>query len=301
MDGAFTAVADDSTASWWNPAGLATGPFFSAILETGDSRQPTDRGAVPAWRDTSRGFSIAYPALALSYYRLRVRQIQRAGSTAGMSASREDTGAETARLRLRILNQFGVTVGQSMGGHLVLASTLKLVRAGEATDLQGQAGASIEAADKLEPHVVTHAGLDVGAMARFGRMTLGLTMRNATEPTFGEGDQAFKLARRARAGVALNSAAGGAAVTVDADLDLTRSDRGFGDERRFGAGAEVWTASRRLGVRGGLSGNALGPVRATPSAGVSVGISRGTYVDAHVRTGSDESERGWGSALRVTF
>ena len=29
MAGAFVAVADDSTATWWNPAGLATGAYFS--------------------------------------------------------------------------------------------------------------------------------------------------------------------------------------------------------------------------------------------------------------------------------
>ena len=27
MGGAFVAVASDSTATWWNPAGLAAGPF----------------------------------------------------------------------------------------------------------------------------------------------------------------------------------------------------------------------------------------------------------------------------------
>jgi len=27
MGGAFVAVANDSTATWWNPAGLATGPY----------------------------------------------------------------------------------------------------------------------------------------------------------------------------------------------------------------------------------------------------------------------------------
>src|ERR1043166_1692648 len=34
MGGAFVAVADDATAAWWNPAGLATGALFRAILET---------------------------------------------------------------------------------------------------------------------------------------------------------------------------------------------------------------------------------------------------------------------------
>jgi hypothetical protein len=301
MGGAFTAVADDSTASWWNPAGLASGAFFNLILETASSRQPADRDAVQAWRGTSRGFSIAYPALALSYYRLRVSEIQPARSTGLTDGGREGTGAENVRLRSRIVNQFGVTVGQSLGGHFVVASTLKLVRAGAAGAVQSVHTASIETAEEFEPDADTHTGVDVGAMARVGALTLGVTVRNATRPTFGEGDQQFTLSRHARAGVAVTSTAAGTTFTVDADLDLTRSERVFGRERRFGAGAEAWMFARRLGLRGGVSGNTMGRVRATPSGGISVALRAGTYVDGHLRGGTEDAGRGWGSALRVTF
>ena len=40
MGGAFVAVADDATATWWNPAGLATGPYFSGILERSNLNDP---------------------------------------------------------------------------------------------------------------------------------------------------------------------------------------------------------------------------------------------------------------------
>ena len=33
MAGAFTAIADDSSSTWWNPAGQAAGAYFNAILE----------------------------------------------------------------------------------------------------------------------------------------------------------------------------------------------------------------------------------------------------------------------------
>ena len=36
MGGAFVAVADDATATWWNPAGLATGAYFSTVIERGE-------------------------------------------------------------------------------------------------------------------------------------------------------------------------------------------------------------------------------------------------------------------------
>src|SRR5213593_698647 len=42
MGGAFTAVADDATATWWNPAGLAAGAYFNLILEAGSQREPVD-------------------------------------------------------------------------------------------------------------------------------------------------------------------------------------------------------------------------------------------------------------------
>ena len=33
MGGAFTAVADDASASYWNPAGLASGNLFSLVID----------------------------------------------------------------------------------------------------------------------------------------------------------------------------------------------------------------------------------------------------------------------------
>src|SRR5512132_2153648 len=73
MGGAFTAVADDATAAWWNPAGLAGGSYFNALLESGNHREPpTDRTAAGDVRAVqgaeTRSFAVAFPALALSYY-----------------------------------------------------------------------------------------------------------------------------------------------------------------------------------------------------------------------------------------
>src|ERR1700741_3735958 len=55
MAGAFTAVADDATAGWWNPAGLAGGALFNGLVEYGrpEKAQP----------ESVRGFAAAYPAL----------------------------------------------------------------------------------------------------------------------------------------------------------------------------------------------------------------------------------------------
>src|SRR2546425_9689270 len=82
MAGAFVAVADDATALWWNPAGLATGAYFSAVVEYNRGGDPLRTGAT--------GFSAAFPALALGYYRLPLSQIGPVGSTESGPASRQD-------------------------------------------------------------------------------------------------------------------------------------------------------------------------------------------------------------------
>src|SRR4051812_15055865 len=73
MAGAFTAVADDSSATWWNPAGLAGGAYFNGIIEYSRPRVLPD--------DPIQGLSIAFPALGVSYYRLPLSQIRPQTST----------------------------------------------------------------------------------------------------------------------------------------------------------------------------------------------------------------------------
>ena len=264
MAGAFTAVADDATATWWNPAGLAGGAYFSAILEYA---HPTDRPG-----EGLRGVSLGFPALGLSYYRLPASEVRPTIATAGPVGSREDEGS---------LSVFGATVGQSIGNHLVVGSTVKLLRAGE-----------------------TKGGLDLGAMGVFGRARVGLMVRNVKETEFGSGAEARKLRRSARAGAAFTTGSRGvigeATVAVDADLVKTPTVRG--EERRLAAGAELWMLKRRVGIRGGVSASTTGERRSTPSAGVSAALRPGTFVDAELTRGAaDEGRRGWGVALRVTF
>ena len=118
MGGAFVAVADDATATWWNPAGLAGGSYFSASSRYDQQPDPTDRGrprAVSACRGISR--------LGLSYYRLPISEMRPAPLQRQAPASRQDQQAECALCT--VLTQFGATVGQSLGNHLVVGSTLK--------------------------------------------------------------------------------------------------------------------------------------------------------------------------------
>lgn len=308
MGGAFTAVADDATATWWNPAGLAGGAYFNALIEDGSHREPgSDRNAAgapqTAWRAGTRGIAIAFPALGLSYYRLRVSEIQPQTSTEAAAAVRQDGGAVPVRLRSMVVRQLGATVGQSLGEHLVVGSTFKLVTAGAATDVQAAGTGSLDEADRLEVSGETHAGLDVGAMATFGRARLGLMIRNVKRPEFGDGADAFALRRHARAGFALSSGRRGVvgSATIAVDADLMKTSTALGDQRRVAAGAEAWTSRQSLGVRAGVSASTIGSRRTSFSGGLSAAVRKGMYVDGEATGGSDEGRRGWGVALRVTF
>src|SRR5258705_3041766 len=50
MGGAFVAVATDSSATWWNPAGLAIGPFADVAVAPGRVRLGGNMAAPPERR-----------------------------------------------------------------------------------------------------------------------------------------------------------------------------------------------------------------------------------------------------------
>ena len=113
MAGAFVAVADDATATWWNPAGLAT-------ARTCVDRTVIARGQPRAGR--RGGVRSRFPSLGLSYYRLKISQIQPSGSTAA-------DGVRADKIR-GLQDSSGATVRSTRSpGHLVVATTVKLVNA----------------------------------------------------------------------------------------------------------------------------------------------------------------------------
>jgi hypothetical protein len=277
MAGAFVAVADDATASWWNPAGLATSLSFADFI-------------VEAGQGGDRGVALGFPSLGLSYYRLHISQIQPSGSTGPPGSSRQDLGAigiGVPVLRTFELDQVGATIGQSLGSHLVVASTLKLMHA---------------SAD-------TRADLDLGAMAAFGPVRLGLSVRNVSSPTFGtagSADGVIDVARRARAGVAVSAPARGRLdrLTVAFDADLTKAPVDGRDERHIAGGAEAWMLGSRVGLRAGIGANLSVPTGDSGSYrafGISVSPYQRLYLDGALTRGPGATRDRWGLDLRVTF
>jgi hypothetical protein len=262
LGGAFVALADDSTATWWNPAGIAGGPFFSGTVE---------RGFVRGSDESTLGVSFAVPSLGLSFYRVRVTDLRPTESSA---ADRQDPGVV---LTTHVISQFGVTVGQSLGDHFVLASTVKLARADN-----------------------TKTDLDIGGMLKFGEFRLGAVVKHLYEPELLADGVRVGLDRQARVGFAYAQASRPIVVNLAFDGDLTTASTAFGNVRHLAAGAEL-LARRRFGVRTGFSVNTVEAARAAISVGASAAVQRGTFIDARITRGDDDTVRGWGVDLRLTF
>jgi hypothetical protein len=311
MGGAFVAVADDATTTWWNPAGLASGPSASILYDRVRTLDPAEPQATgPAWLGQTSAFAFTYPALGLSYYRLRISEIRpippSVSSNVEPTPDRQDPGAAGVELRSISLSEYGATVAQSAGEHLVIGSTLKLVRGGriQPSDTDpGSAEDRLERVADLDVPAETHTDLDVGLMAMFGHARAGVTVKHMRQPEFGEGDEAFTLKRQARAGVAFVTTSSGAisGLTAAFDTDLTTAETALGDVRHIAGGAELWLFQRLIGVRGGFGGNTVGEAGRSASVGLSLGARGGSYVDGALTLGSDRSRKGWALSLRLSF
>jgi hypothetical protein len=300
MGGAFVAVADDSTATWWNPGGLATGPFSDVTV----GRAVTDlKGSLPDRRDRVSWFAATVPAVGFSYYRLRITDIRGFGPTGQPLVDREDTRAG-ASVRSISVNELGLTVVQSVLPGVHAGVTLKYVRGTPRAAVDDGARAADELLDSGEALEGGHADrrfdLDAGVIGAAGPVRVGVVMRNIREPEFGDG--AFVLPRQTRVGAAIDAAkAGGPPLILAVDADVRTYATGSGDRRVVAVGAEQLLAGKRIGIRAGARFNRVGARERATTAGVSVAARNGLYVEGLIVRGGSAAERGWGFGTRVTF
>jgi hypothetical protein len=310
MGGAFVGVASDSSATWWNPAALAAGPFLDISL----ARAVTEvKGDLPAHRDTATWFALGTPPFGFSYYRLRITDIQPfATSAEGLgdptvteSGSREDRRAGVPVQSLDA-SQFGVTLVQTLLPGFHAGATVKYLRgslrAGREDGLLAP-GVLLDRGDELTGGDAGDAwGVDVGLIGVGGPLRLGLLVRNAAESELETEVGTARLERHFRAGVAYDGLAiGRAPLVVAVDADLSTMATASGDRRNVALGVERWLWQQRLGVRGGARFNTAGGKERTATAGVSVAVRAGLFLDAHAAAGGREDDRGWGVAGRVSF
>lgn len=309
MAGAFVAVADDSSATSWNPAGLATLQFFDASLDwhAVDHEEAADGVSPPGtgWEARSTRFAIALPVVAFSFEGFRQLEVRRVAA-AGPEPAREDQPQEALARALRV-QHVGLTLAQSLGDSVVVGSTLRLVRAGASSDRlesPGTVDEGLERAETFDVSSATHFDADIGVLAWISRLRLGLVVRHLTEPDVGADEAGFwRLDRQVRLGAAW----GGEPVygqrpwVVAVDADLTTTNLPEGERRSLAAGAERWWADRRVGVRGGARMQTVGEARPAASGGVSVAVRSGMLIEAQATGGASDADRGWSLGARVTF
>jgi len=307
MGGAFVAVADDASATWWNPAGLPSTLIFDGVADLAALNSIPDRpieDASTAGQDRALLVAAAFPVAALSYTRVHQWRLEPV-PTAGPSAGREEGGRVPAAQSL-LTQHFGVSLAQSLGDAVVVGVTARLVRGGVSS--ARLVGASIDeafdrAADATRASATT-GDVDAGVLVRLARVRIGLSARNLAAPTFtGLDGVSWTLDRRVRAGVAVVAdadRAGRQSWVVAADADLTRDDQVAGTWRGVGAGIERWMAGRRVAVRGGVEASTAGAARTAATCGVSVAVPGGFFLDVAGVAGA-QRRRGWGLSAHVMF
>jgi hypothetical protein len=271
MGGAFVAVADDATAVYWNPAGIATGATFDFQASKG--------------RDSHLFVGAALPVLAASYYQTREAN---GLPTVSASPDRQTGGSGQVQVRTLATTNFGVTVVQTVVPGMVIGTTARVVRGG------------IEGFERR-----TTLDLDAGVMVSAWDVRFGLTARNLREPEFQTEGGMVRMTRQFRVGAALVPRAlptgvhGPFSIAIDADLRSTPDIRG--DQRTAAAGGEYWLRKGLVGVRGGVRWSTLGDSRRALSGGLTVRLPRSVHAEGQLTKHNESDQKEWTVGARVTF
>jgi len=309
MGGAFVAVADDASATWWNPAGLPNSLIVDGVVDLQSDGftdpQPTPISVKSAGaRNGSFGLAFAFPALGVSYYRLRQSGLE--PTTAEAAPGRQDPGT-TPLARSLLSQQFGVSLVHSIGDALVVGGTVRFVRGSVATVPASvtDPDAALDAVGDASGPESSHGDVDLGALLRLSRVRVGVAARNLAAPEYrAEDGLVWRVDRAVRVGVAVvgdADRAGRQVWTVACDADLTRERTPIGDRRELAVGVERWIHSRRVGLRGGLHVSTVDDARPAAAGGASVMLSGGLWVEGQAFGGADRASRGWGLSAHVMF
>jgi hypothetical protein len=307
LAGAFVGVADDASAVYWNPSGLATGAFVSFVLDYGQRDLGPEGGQLSpnrASRQTSGIVAFSSPPLGFAYYR-----IASFGAGPRESVVMGVPGREEVRRSVHAIttSTVGVALLQSVGDYLVVGATLKLISGSVADGVSAtfRADGALDDAEDLHGAGETTGDVDVSAMSALGHLRLGVVARNLTTPVFasdaaGE-TEPVELQRQVRIGGGWGSGWPGISrVIIAVDADVMNRTTPDGDRRDVAAGAETWWLKQRLGVRAGVRGSTIGTARSVVATGVSTAVKTGFYLEGHVALGQQE-ERSWSVGARFTF
>ena len=287
MGGAFVAVADDATAVYWNPAGLAKGGPAGGTIDWGRFQFGNrDIPPIPGPSEGSSGLTSfgSWPVgLSLARFSSTVLVPDQFGV------------AEAFNTRA---THMGVTVLQTLLENVVGGATVKYVRGRVQRAVVG--GTTVEEAldrgSDLEGELRHDFDMDVGLLMDLQQLRFGVTWRNLFEPTLGTiAGNEIKLKRRGRLGLAYVSSAG---VILAMDFDLDTADLEGGPSQNLAFGGEARLGSK-LSVRSGVRWSVKGDKRLVTSAGTSFAIRPRMWIDTYYEYSGNDEHRGYGFALRA--
>ena len=289
MAGAFVAVADDATATFWNPAGLPSGGPAGMTVEwnrfqTGNQKAPPTPGPSLG---TASFVSIGSWPLGVSYGRFQTSWL--APGTPGQPFGEY----------LQVF-QAGGTIVQTIAPGVVVGSTLKYLHGTFVTGPSGgpTVGDALSQARNLQGDGESKFDLDVGVMADMQKVRLGLTSRNLTDPHFTDvAGNVIALGRQTRAGVALLPTSG---LTLAMDVDLNTVDLRDGLRRMIALGGESRLGSH-VALRGGYRWNLEGDHQQVGAIGLGVGLRSRFWLDGYYTVGRRDEDRGFGIGLRAGY
>ena len=310
MGGAFVGVADDGTAVYWNPAGLAAGSYFSLVVDAGATRVTPD-GFLTGADKSNFLIGLSTPALGLGYYRLKAAAVVPPPPLLPIDeslSSRDLSVVAPLRVDTLTTHHAGITLVQSITQGVAIGTTFKLVR-GTASSAYVEASTANAALATDLPEGLGQSGsrfdMDIGMMASGGPLKVGVTLRNVREPAFEtlEPGIELRLERQARAGLSYAIATNWLAA---ADVDLLRSRDAFGERRDVAIGVEGRLVPR-VYIRSGVSLNTVGDenvkdARALAySVGGSYAAKASVFIDGHATVGGERTGSGWGIAARFLY
>lgn len=289
MGGAFVAVADDPSAAWWNPAGLASGQPGSVTVEwLRAGRHDLDQSPTSdLWRRSTKFASLGTWPVGLSVIDIDEFQVRRAA----------DGTPEGTRLSTR---HYAASVLQTVVEGVVVGTTVRYIRgsvaARKATADTPTATALFETLESVGASTQSDLDIDLSTMVDLGRVRLGGTVRNLRTPTYlNLAGPAIVVAREARVGVAVMPSDG---LTFALDVDLEAVARVSGRSQVAAFGVERRLAARAT-ARAGVRRNLVGDHGWAGAAGLSVAVRRGAWLDGHATWGQSPAERGFGVAVRA--
>ena len=268
MAGAFVAVADDASAIYWNPAGIATGATFDFQVFRGDGKP-----------DSSWFAGASMPVLGVGVYRTHTVQ--------GLP-DRQVEGPGVVEVRTLATTNVGLTFVQTVVPKVVIGTTARMVSGGIA---------GVDSRRTL--------AFEAGAMLAAGNFRVGVSGRNLRKPSFDGPAGAVAVSRQARAGVALVPRALPSGVhgpySLALDVDLTKTSNTLGEYRLAAVGGEYWLARGLIGARAGIRWNTLDTNFRAVSGGLTVRLPRSLFAEGHMTKPSGEGDIEWSAGARVTF